>query len=86
MQSSEEFKSLMPFNCTLSCTASAVQIREQCGMKRGFKLKEGKFRLDVRKKLFTRRVVRHWHSCPEKLCMPHPCRCSKPGWMVLWAA
>jgi len=31
----------------------------------GFKLKEGKFRLDVRKKLFTQRAVRPWHCCPE---------------------
>jgi len=46
-----------------------------------FKLKEARFRLDIRKKFFTQRVVRPWHSCPEKLRMPHPWRCSKPGWM-----
>ena len=34
--------------------------------------KEGRFRLDVRGKFFTMRVVRCWNSCPERLWMPHP--------------
>jgi len=51
----------------------------------GFKLKEGRFRLDIRGKFFTGRVVRCWKRLPGET-VDAPSLELRPGGMEPWAA
>jgi len=50
---------------------------------KGCKPKEGRFRLDVRKKFFTTRVVRHRHRLPREAVAAPSLAVLRPGWMEL---
>ena len=51
-----------------------------------FKLKEGRFRLDVRRKFFFWEWWSGGTGCPEKLWIPCSWRCLSPGWMEPWSS
>lgn len=51
----------------------------------GLKCNECWFRLHIRKKFFTMRVVQHWHRLPRAWQMLHPWEHLRWGWVGFWA-
>jgi len=51
-----------------------------------FKLKEGRFRLDIRKEFFTMRVAEHWHRLPRAAVAAPSLAVFKARFKVGWSS
>jgi len=52
----------------------------------GFKLRQERFRVDIRRKIFTQRAVTHWNRLPKEAVDAPSLEAFKARLMWLWAA
>jgi len=83
--SSENF--LQPFNTLRGLIRKTERVFTGTCVDRkrdnNLRLKEGRFRLDIRNKILLCQLCGTGSGCPTKLWMPSTWKCSLPGWMGL---